>query len=136
MSELLKKSMTRDLMRFSDGEKIAVLIHFFLRFPDMQDEKKPFVYFEYMDEKFEIELGNSTDGNIRRVLNFIKKFGKTVEKTAELIEKYENSIADTEKYLKKTSSYHSKIKELEAQLADILRELEEAEKIYEPEPLY
>ena len=27
-------------------------------------------------------------------------------------------------------------KELEAQLADILRELEEAEKIYEPEPLY
>ena len=95
-------------MRFSDGEKIAVLIHFFLRFPDMQDEKKPFVYFEYMDEKFEIEL----------------------------IEKYENSISDTEKYLKKTSSYHGKIKELEAQLADILRELEEAEKIYEPEPLY
>lgn len=84
-------------MRFSDGEKIAVLIHFFLLFPDMQDE--------YMDEKFEIE-------------------------------KYENSISDTEKYLKKTSSYHGKIKELEAQLADILRELEEAEKIYEPEPLY
>ena len=100
MSELLKKSLTRDLMRFLDGEKIAVLIHFFLLFPDMQDE--------YMDEKFEIEL----------------------------IEKYENSISDTEKYLKKTSSYHGKIKELEAQLADILRELEEAEKIYEPEPLY
>ncbi len=136
MTELLKKSLTRDLTRFSDGEKIAVLIHFFLRFPDMQDENKPFVYFEYMDEKFEIELGNSTDGNIRRVLNFIKKFGKTVEKTAELIEKYENSIADTEKYLEKTSSYHGEIKELEAQLADILRELEEAEKIYEPEPLY
>ena len=136
MSELLKKSLTRDLMRFSDGEKIAVLIHFFLRFPDMQDEKKPFVYFEYMDKKFEIELGNSTDGNIRRALNFIKKFGKTVEKTAELIEKYENSISDTEKYLKKTSSYHGKIKEFEAQRDDILRELEEAEKIYEPELLY
>lgn len=136
MSELLKKSLTRDLMRFTDGEKIAVLIHFFLRFPETQNEKKPFIYFEYIDEKFEIELGNSTDGNIRRVVNFIKKFGKTVEKTAELIEKYENSIADTEKYLEKTSSYHGKIKELEAQRDEILRELEEAEKIYEPEPLY
>ncbi len=136
MSELLKKFLTRDLTRFSDGEKIALLIHFVLRFPETQDEKKPFVCFEYMDEKFEIKLGNSTDGNIRRVLNFIKKFGKTVEKTAELIEKYENSIADTEKYLEKTSSYHGKIKELEAQRAEILRELEEAEKIYEPEPLY
>ena len=44
--------------------------------PKVQSEKKPYILLCDEDEEYMVEMGNSTKGNARRVLNFMTSFTK------------------------------------------------------------
>lgn len=134
-SEYHKGIITRDLLFSSDGKTEIVYLNLYFVIPKNQDEKKPVVYLTWGDEKFTVEMGNSPEGNIRRLTNYLKSFDKVVTKTQNLLNEYEAKIADIEKFLSEHSDYHAQIKKLEIERDEIMQALSDAEKIYEPETI-
>lgn len=134
-SEYHKGIITSDLLFSSDGKTEIIFLNLYFVIPQNKDKEKPVVHLTWGDEKFTVEMGNSPEGNIRRLTNYLKSFDKVVTKTQNLLNEYEAKIADIEKFLSEHSDYHAQIKKLEIERDEFMQALSDAEKIYEPETI-
>jgi len=111
------------------------LMGFRLLLPEKQREKKPYVLLSYYDkndfyngvigheESFEVEMGDTPNGNARRVIGAIKNFDKILEKQNEIWTKIQKRKEDLSKML--VNYDHS----LEQQIEECEREAETLRKL-------
>ncbi len=97
------------------SENYAVL-GFKIHLPENQNTEKPYIFLERGGARYYVEMGDSAHGNIRRIINFLKGFGKTYNKLAEETEKLKLRKMQIEAELAKPDPYSSQIEECQRQV--------------------
>ncbi len=111
----IKNKPTTDLI-------ITSVLGFELSLPEHQDERKPYFVLYREEIHYHLEMGDSVSGNARRIINFFKKFDKTVEREEKRFEELKKRKADIESilHLKKdkydTVSLRNEINEIRSKL--------------------
>lgn len=75
------------------------------------------------DVSFYIEMGSSANGNMRRIINFLKGFAKTADKIQERNKELQKQINDITNELKVKSPYTNSITECESKLKELRKEI-------------
>lgn len=101
--------------------------------PENQNKAKPFVQLRARNSTFDIEMGSSPDGNLRRIINYIQKLGTVVENIKKHIEELEMKISETERYLNEGSDLGRRVVELEKEREEIFGLIRFSE-MFEQEP--
>ena len=52
---------------------------FVIVIPDFKENEKMFLYLEQKQVQYKVEMGDSPNGNARRIINVLKNFDKVVE---------------------------------------------------------
>ena len=68
------------VLRKKELREAVCVLGFKIVLPEIVNEKKPFVYIEKNGEQFLVEMGTSTKGNARRIMNVLKNFDKVTLK--------------------------------------------------------
>lgn len=97
------------------SENYAVL-GFEIHLPENQNPEKPYIFLERGGARYYVDMGDSSYGNIRRIINFLKGFGKTYNKLAEETEKLKLRKMQIEAELAKPDLYSSQIEECQRQV--------------------
>ncbi len=87
--------------------------------PENQNKEKPFIQLRARRSTFNIEMGSSSDGNMRRIINYIQKLDTVVENIKKHIEELETKISETERYLNEGSDLSRRVVELEKEREEI-----------------
>lgn len=48
-------------------------------FPDLKENEKEYIYLEKNQARYRVEMGSSSNGNARKMINVLKKFEKIAE---------------------------------------------------------
>lgn len=75
------------------------------------------------DVPFYIEMGSSANGNMRRIINFLKGFAKTADKIQERNKELQKQINDITNELKEKSPYTNSITKCESKLRELHKEI-------------
>lgn len=75
------------------------------------------------DVSFYIEMGSSANGNMRRIINFLKEFAKIADKIQERNKELQKRINDITNELKVKSPYTNSITECESKLRELRKEI-------------
>lgn len=75
------------------------------------------------DVSFYTEMGSSANGNMRRIINFLKGFAKTADKIQERNKELQKQINDIINELKVKSPYTNSITECESKLRELRKEI-------------
>ena len=117
-----KSLFTRDVIT---GEAMinddVNILGFDIKMPEKQPEKKSFLQLGYNGYIYEIKTGNSASGNIQRILNFIKRFYKTVTDLEKHSIQLKKQISETQKILSANNPYSKQIAVCENEIK-IIRE--------------
>lgn len=100
------------------SENYAVL-GFEIHLPENQNTEKPYIFLERGGGRYYVEMGDSAHGNIRRIINFLKGFGKTYNKLAEETERLKLHKMQIEAELAKPDPYSSQIEECQQQVDEL-----------------
>ena len=88
--------------------------------PTSQDVKKPYLYLEKDTNRYVVLLGDSANGNAKRIVGKLKRFDKVVEEIIKEIEATKQTIHNNQQLLEqKSTSYQKEIAELSAEIEDI-----------------
>ena len=60
-------------------ETELTIMGFLVVIPDFKEDEKKCIYLEQNQIRYRVEMGDSPNGNARRIINVLKKFGKIVE---------------------------------------------------------
>lgn len=105
-------------------DDIAVL-GFAVVFPKHQDEKRPYIYLERDSNRYVVYLGDSANGNARRIIGKLKRFDRTVEEIMEAIRTIEHKLESNRQLLEQSAvSYCDPISKLENEIGDIKGKLD------------
>ncbi len=108
-------------------------LFFDILIPENQNKEKPFIQLRVRRSTFNIEMGSSPDGNLRRIINYIQKFDTIVENIKKNIEELEMKISETERYLNEGSDLSRRVVELEKEREEIFGLIRYSE-MFEQEP--
>lgn len=100
------------------SENYAVL-GFEIHLPENQNPEKPYIFLERGSGRYYVEMGDSSYGNIRRIINFLKGFRKTYNKLAEENEKLKLRKMQIEAELAKPDPYSKQIEECQRQVDEL-----------------
>ena len=119
-----KSLFTRDVIT---GETMinddVNILGFDIKIPEKQPEKKSFLQLEYNGYIYEIKTGNSASGNIQRILNFIKRFYKTVTDLEKHSIQLKKQISETQKILSANNPYSKQIAVCENEIKQMREEI-------------
>lgn len=127
--------LTKEFLYQKQAPRSTRLLFMNIILPEKQHPEKPYIKLRIMNEDFELEMGMSSSGNVRRIVNFIKKFDTVVENTEKQINQLEEQIAETEKYLNEGSDLSRRVVELEKEKNEIMN-LINFNNNNEPEPTW
>ena len=98
-------------------------MQFAVKSPVIQNEKKPFVLFCTDKAQYSVEVGDSANGNMRRIINFLKSFDKTAGKLKarydELLLRQSELLKEpykAEKYIEQILACEKEIEQIKIQL--------------------
>lgn len=100
-------------------EKNVVVLGFKVCLPEKQNPEKPYILLERSNSKYYVEMGNSTDGNGRRIINFLKNFKKTYDKLEEYGKNLKKRKIQIEEEINKPEPYSQKIIECQKKADEI-----------------
>lgn len=120
----VKEVFTKDVILGNTGlHSPCMILGFSVKLPEHQDMEKPFVILSRGKGSYTLQMGESANGNARRIINFLRSFEKSAEKLREashkLIERQEQLTLE----LKKPEPYNEKIAECEMQIAELRRKI-------------
>lgn len=93
------------------------LLGFKICVPDKIDIQKPVIFLEKDNNKYMVSMGESTEGNAKRIINFLKRFNKTVDELREKSDKLKTRIKELEILIaKENHNYETQITECEAEI--------------------
>ena len=91
--------------------------------PEKQDEKDPYILLQYSDQKYLVQMGDSPNGNARRVINTLISFRKIVDKDKERLDKTVARKAELQRMVQTPdNTYEEKLAECEKE-ANELRQM-------------
>lgn len=129
----IKMLLTEELVLGNEkfGE-LPMVLGFQLALPEHQDVKKPYILLRYFDQRYLVEMGNTPNGNARRVINALQGFQKICDKDKESLDKAVTRKAELEKLVSTPDdTYERKLAECEEdaeQLRSIIAIREESPK--------
>ncbi len=97
------------------GNEISVL-GFLLKTPSEQDMKKPVLKVCSGDTEYTVKMGNSPAGNIRRLINFLKSFDKTISEISERQKEFIIRRDDLNKSLSFKENFDASIKKCQKEI--------------------
>jgi ATP-dependent 26S proteasome regulatory subunit len=107
----------------SKQAQLPKVLGFRLTLPQPQDQKKPYVLLCYSDQKYLVPMGDTPNGNARRVINMLKEFDKTLTEVKEALNKANDRKRELlEMIANPDDTYTQRIAECEQEVAE-LREL-------------
>jgi hypothetical protein len=106
----LEVSFTEMNNKPSNELRIASVFGFEISLPEYQDNKNPYCILTSGGISYHLKTGNSCSGNARRVINFFKKFDKTVEHEITRSENLKKRKADIESILHSKQDKYDTIK--------------------------
>ena len=99
--------------------QVTVLI-FRIEIPKEQDNKKPYIKLLYDNMQYNLQVGTSSSGNARRIINFLKGFEKVVVKEQKKLDKLINDKKVIEKaLLLGNNKNNEKIRQIETEIVEI-----------------
>ena len=114
-----------------------MVLGFQLALPEHQDVKKPYILLRYFDQRYLVEMGDTPNGNARRVINALQGFQKICDKDKESLDKAVTRKAELKKLVSTPDdTYERKLAECEKdaeQLRSIIAIREESPKT-RPQP--
>ena len=111
----------RHLLDCKPGETILLYFNFKVIAAQKGKEGKLFVVLRYNDADYLIQMGESADGNIKRITNFFKHFDKVVEKEEENLRKMIKEKTEIQRSLGMPNPYIDKLKQSKRDLAELMR---------------
>lgn len=122
----IKDAFTVDVI---GGNKILLdpvsIFGFFVILPTSQDAKKPYLYLEKDTNRYVVLLGDSANGNAKRIVGKLKRFDKVVEEIVKEIEVTKQTIHNNQQLLKqKNTSYQKEIADLSDEIEEIRRRID------------
>ena len=117
----LASVLTKDFLFSRHRETEHRVFCFQIELPEIQDEKKPYIFLRETEDVFagvceRVFMGEKASGNATRVFNFLKSYDKRVIEMKEELKKAKQRKADIEMILSKTGSVSARIKALENEL--------------------
>jgi hypothetical protein len=74
----IKNLLTDEVITGSKQAHLPKVLGFRLALPQPQDQKKPYILLCYSDQKYLVPMGDTPNGNARRVISMLKDFDKTL----------------------------------------------------------
>lgn len=108
------------------NQKIFEEIYFLgfkVTIPETQNIKKPFVFIERLGAQYLISVGEKSNGNARRIINFLKKFDKVPN---QILEQKNNLLRKEKRYkkeIKMENPYKKDIKKLKSEITRLESEI-------------
>jgi chromosome segregation ATPase len=119
----IKKLLTDEVITGSKQAHLPKVLGFRLALPQPQDQKKLYVLLCYSDQKYLVPMGDTPNGNARRVINMLKEFDKTLTEVKEALNKANDRKRELlEMIANPDDTYAQRIAECEQEVAE-LREL-------------
>ncbi len=122
--QAVKGVFTKDVIFGNTGlHSPCMVLGFSVRLPEHQDMEKPYIFLLRGKGSYTLQMGESANGNARRILNFLRDFEKNTEKLRDTSHKLNERREQLELELKKTEPYSEKIAECERQIAELRRKI-------------
>lgn len=100
----------------------SMVMGFSIVIPDFKENEKMFLYLEQKQVQYKVEMGDSSNGNARRIINVLKNFDKVVEedlkemmRISERIKELQSIIAAT----KEESVYSKQLRQCEKEVESL-----------------
>lgn len=110
---------------YLNSERIISLLGFKIKPPVFQDSVHPFVILCSDSEGYTVEMGNSAAGNIRRIINFVKDFDKTIEQLNKRKTELTERLLQLGSVMAESDPYREQIRQCELELEELRRRIEE-----------
>lgn len=115
--------LTDEVIAGSKQAQLPQVLGFRLTLPQPQDQKKPYILLCYSDQKYLVPMGDTPNGNARRVINALKEFDKIVTGEKEVLNKAnDRKLELLQMIANPDDTYARRIVECEQEVAE-LREL-------------
>lgn len=122
---LIGYEIKSDLDNYTRLQEQVKLFGFSVILPTSQDVKKPYLHLEKDTNRYVVLLGDSANGNAKRIVGKLKRFDKVVEEIVKEIEVTKQAIHNNQQLLKqKNASYQKQIADLSDEIEEIRREID------------
>lgn len=119
----LKTLLTDDVLYGKESVVFPRVLGFSIELPQAQSDTEPYILLCYSDQKYLVKMGDSPDGNARRIINTLKNFKKIADKDKEGFDKLATRKKELQKMLQSPdNSYKDRLAECQKEVAE-LREL-------------
>ncbi len=116
----IKELLTDELLLGQATAELPRVLGVFLRLPEKQDEKDPYILLQYFDQKYLVQMGDTPAGNARRVINALKQFQKIADKDKEHLDKLVDRKRELHKLLQTPdTTYADKLEQCEKEVAEL-----------------
>lgn len=119
----IKEILTEEVV--SGNEKLdeeLVVMGMLVVFPDLKENETEYIYLEKNQARYRVEMGSSSNGNARRIINVLKKFEKiTEEERVEIsrISERKKELEHTIEARKGTLVYSKQLRECEMEVTKL-----------------
>ena len=121
--QCIKSLLTEELLLSKECGQLPKVLGIHLVLPEKQDEKDPYILLQYSDQKYLVQMGDSPNGNARRVINTLISFRKIVDKDKERLDKTVARKAELQRMVQTPdNTYEEKLAECEKE-ANELRQM-------------
>lgn len=116
-----KEILTKELICDSKpGKKLISFLGFEVRSADQLTGEKTFVILKRADTEYRLEVGQSPVGNIKRIVNFLKRFRNTVKAELENLQKKQKEYDEIQISLSLPNEHHDKLLKCKQELRELM----------------
>ena len=106
-------------------EENVTILGFKIVLPEVVNEKKPYIFLECKKEQFLVEMGESTIGNAKRVINLLKRFNRVQTEVEEKLGNSRKRKDELEELLKTENTvYVEKLRLCEEEIEKIREKMD------------
>jgi len=106
-------------------EENVTILGFKIVLPEVVNEKKPYIFLECKKEQFLVEMGESTIGNAKRVINLLKRFNRVQTEVEEKLGSSRKRKDELEELLKTENNvYVEKLRLCEEEIEKIREKMD------------
>ena len=117
-----REILTQELICYSPpGEILMSVFGFDVVSKEQKNNDKLYVILKRLEVEYLLEMGTSPYGNIKRIVNFLKRFSKTVKEELENIEKSKKEYDEAKISLSLPNEHYDKLLKCKQELEELMR---------------
>lgn len=115
-----KDILTQELINAAPSGKVLMsFLGFDVVAKEMRNDKL-YISLKRVGMEYSVEMGSSAQGNIKRIVNFLKRFGSTVRAEQERVEKMQNECDEAKKSLSLPNEHYDKLKKCKEEYEELM----------------